>query len=197
MHNNKTAFLIGAILLLIFVVTAVDHHGNGGRIFAQGEAHIIIASPEQAYAVWQNNKVKGRILLLFDRYPHIKGFFSYEGVYEGAPQLSPTSLLEFSIFNNIIRKLYLIVPDAAWEEFRQQEAIHPIRKVPGLENGLYLGGLSGIPIIAVTPSSLPMIKEKTLVYINSRLFDEARVRELLSEKKISSDVIITSRGDLP
>lgn len=167
-------------------------HGRSGRVFAREKADFIINSPDQAFLSWQESKVKGRILLLFDNYPHLRGLFSYEG----APQLSGTNLVEFSIFNNIIRKIYLIVPDNRWDEFQQQKTIRPLRKVPGIEKAFYLGSLSGILMIAVTPSSLPHLEERPLVYINSVVFDDAEVRTLLSGKNISTDIIVTLRGGM-
>jgi hypothetical protein len=149
-----------------------------------------ITSPEEAYSIWKDKNVKGRTLLLFDHYPHAQGLSDYKG----APQLTNANLIEFSIFKNIIRKIYFIVPDEMWEDFRQQELMRPIRPTPGLERGLYLWTYSGIDLIAVTPTSLPQLTEEPLVYINDRIYGEAQTREFLSMKNIESDIMILYKG---
>jgi hypothetical protein len=50
---------------------------------------------------------------------------------------------------------------------------------------------SGIPIIAVTPSSLPPISEPALVYVNTHMFHLDQVLDLLAQKKINSDVLVS------
>lgn len=181
---------MAAILMFMAVVAAVSYHGTSSRKFASSRTEHIISRPEEAYAIWKEKKVKGRTLLLFDNYPHLMGLVGYSG----SPQLRSANVIEFSVFGNIIRKIYLVVPDEAWEEFRQQEIMRPIRAVAGFERGLYLYTLSGIPLIAVTPTSLPQLSEELLVYINGTIYNDAKIRELLSLKHISSDIIISLQG---
>lgn len=179
-----------ATLLFTIVIIVVSNHGHNSRIFAPGRTAYAVETPEEAYSIWKENNVKGRILLLFDNYPHLRGFRSYDGI----PQLTQANLVEFSVFQNIIRKIYYIVPDDEWEDFRQLEIMHPLRAVPGLERGLFLYNLSGIPIIATTPTALPQLSETTLVYINNSVFNNAQAHELLSVKNITSDIIISYQG---
>ena len=187
MNSHSTAWALSAILLFISVVITVNLHGNNNRVFSSGKTTHIIDSPEQAYTLWHDKQVKGRILLLFDNYPHAIGYNNYQG----KPKLTPSNFVEFSIFANIIRRLYYIVPDDKWLEFKQQEAMYrPLRNVPGIPKSLYLFTFSGIPIIAVTPTSLPHIAEVPLVYINCSLFNYKQTIELLVQKNISSDVLV-------
>ncbi len=190
MYKNRTAYSLTAILLFIIVIIIVSYHGYNSRIFASARITEIVDSPEKAYLIWKEKKVKGRILLLFDSYPHMWGLSSYNG----APQLTQSNLLEFGVLQNIIRKIYFIVPDNAWEDFRLIELMHPIRNVPGLERGLFLYNLSGIPMIATTPTSLPQLSEEVLVYINNGVYNDAQARELLSLENITSDIIISYKG---
>jgi hypothetical protein len=182
----RTGYSLTAILLFIMVIIVVTYHANDARLFAADKALFTIENPELAYEIWSKMKVQGRVLLLFDNYPHMRGFADYDGI----PRLDRSNLIEFCLFQNIIRKIYFIVPDQDWEKFRQQQLMHPLRKVAGVERGFYLYSLSGILIIATTPSSLPHIAEETLVYINDRIFDYDTTLDLLSRKWIVSDIII-------
>ena len=190
MYKCRTAYTLAAAITFVVVIFVVSEHGYRNRIFAPGNTLHVVDAPEKAYQIWNENKVKGRILVLFDNYPHAQGLRNYVG----EPQLTPVNLVEFSIFKNIVRKIYYIVPEENWEDFQQQQAIGPIREVDSIDNGLYLFSFSGVPIIAVTPASLPNMSEETLVYVNSRIFDYEQTLELLGKKKINSDIIVSHQG---
>ena len=190
MYKHRTVFTCSAILLFILTLIVVSSHGKGNRIVAPGNTVLTVDSPDKAFDIWQEKKVRGRSLLLFDTYPHAGGL----GSYSGPPQLTPSNLVEFSIFRNIVRKIYFMVPETEWNTLQQQKWIIPIREVPHLEKGLFLYNLNGIPLIATTPSSLPPLTEKVLVYVNSRIFTPDQVRDLLAQKGISSDIFITYQG---
>jgi hypothetical protein len=190
MYKNETEYSLVAAIVFIAVLVAAAYHGNGGRIIAAGKTSLVVDSPEKAYKVWEEKKVKGRILLLFDAYPYMLEY----GNYHGLPQLTQWNLIEYSTFQNIIRKIYLIVPDNDWEKFQRNEIVVPIRQAGNLERGLFLNSDGGILMVATTPSSLPHISEETLVYINSRIFDHEQAMALLLRKKIASDIIISYEG---
>lgn len=191
MYKHRTACSLAATALLVTVISVVSYHGNSNRIFATGKETVTVDSPDKAYAIWQQKRVKGRTLVLFDSYPHMRGRFNYQG----EPQLERSNLVEFSIFKNIIRKIYFIVPDAAWEDFLREKTTKPIRTIPELKNGVSLYNLNGIPMIATTPSSLPHLSEQALVYINGGVFDPGEAQELLSRRGITSDITVIYQGN--
>ncbi|QWV92796.1 hypothetical protein KP004_16680 [Geomonas oryzisoli] len=191
MYRHKTVWSLAATALLIAVIAVDNNHGTGHRIFAPGRETVTVASPEKAYHVWQHKGVKGRTLVLFDRYPHMHGRFNYEG----EPQLEHSNLIEYSIFQNVIRKLYFIVPDENWVEFLQQPTTKVIKPIAGLERGVSLYDLNGLPMIGTTPSSLPHIPEQVLVYINGDVFDARQAQDLLTRKGISSDITVIYQGN--
>jgi hypothetical protein len=186
MYNYKTASTLAICILFVCIILLVSSHGKNNRIFSSGNTFYTVDDPEKAYYIWKESNVRGRTLVLFDSYPHNMGLFSYNG----SPHLTKTNLVEFSIFQNIVRRIYFVVPEADWNDFRRQKFIRPIREASDLVKGLYLYNQSGIPIIAVTQSSLPHISEETLVYINSNRFKSKEALELLAQNKISSDIII-------
>jgi len=190
MYTHKTISSFAVYILFISILVAVSHNGSRSRVYNNNTTLLTIDSPEKAYSLWSERKLHGRILILFDNYPHAKGL----RFYDGPPQLTSANLIEFSIFKNIIRKIYYVVPNDQWNEFRQQKEMNPIREVIGLDQGVYLNNLNGMPLIAVTPSSLPAIHETVLVFANIDVFDPSFTANLLENKKIKSDVSITYLG---
>ena len=191
MYRYRIVCSLASFVIFLVVILVVRHHGDTNRVIASGLTKLVIDSPEKAYQIWKEKKVKGRILVLFDSYPHAKGLISYNG----EPQLYPSNFVEYSVFKNIIRRIYFVVPDGAWEEFRKQKEIRPIRDVPNMERGLYLFNLNGIPMIAVPMSAIPRISEDVLVYINNSVFNYTQAVELISQRKIASDIIISYQSD--
>lgn len=187
MYKNKISNSLALCILFFCSVFVVVKHGEVSRKFAPGNMVYTVNAPEKTYYIWKENNLKGRTLILFDSYPHNMGLISYNG----PPQLSTTNFVEFSIFQNIIRRVYLVVPEAEWRDFRNQKFVRPIREASDLVKGLYLYNQSGIPMIAVTPSSLPQIKEQLLVYINSKRFKTDEAQAVLTRNNISSDIIVT------
>ncbi|MBJ6752227.1 hypothetical protein [Geomonas anaerohicana] len=191
MYRHKIAWSLAATALLITTIVVGHDHGTGHRRFAQARETVSVDAPEKAYAVWQRTGVKGRTLVLFDRYPHMHGRFNYQG----EPQLEHSNLIEYSIFQNVIRKLYFIVPDENWVEFLQQPTTKVIKPIAGLERGVSLYDLNGLPMIGTTPSSLPHLSEPVLVYINGDVFDARQAQDLLTRKGISSDITVIYQGN--
>ncbi|MBU5615184.1 hypothetical protein [Geomonas azotofigens] len=190
MYRHKTAWSLAATALLIAVIAVGNDHGTRHRRFSPGRETVTVDSPEKAYDVWRRKGVKGRTLVLFDRYPHMHGRFNYQG----EPRLERSNLVEYSIFQNVIRKLYFIVPDENWKDFLQQPTTKVIKPIAGLERGVSLYDLNGLPMIGITPSSLPHLPEQVLVYINSDVFDAKQAQDLLTRKGISSDITVIYQG---
>lgn len=191
MYTNKLTLSLISISLFISTIIVVSTHGKNNRIIAPVSTTHVIESPKEAYQIWLNKRVWGRTLLLFDKYPHLRTRINYSE----APLLTQSNLIEFSVMNNTIRRVYFIVPDNMWGEFIKQEAMtNPFREATSLERGMYLFNLNGIPLIALPLSSLPHIPEKPLVYINNSVFNRLQIMEYLRLHKISSDCIISLQG---
>jgi hypothetical protein len=187
MYTNKKYYALFAIILFSVTIISVTSHGRNNRVFLAGTAHHVVESPEQAYQVWASKKLKGRILLLFDTYPHLQGRLNSLG----APELNTTNFLEHAIADNMIRKIFFIVADSKWQEFRRLDnQTNPIREYGGAERGVYLFTLHGVPFIAIPHSSLPQLEETPLVYINAAAYDQRQAMELLRQKNITSDCLI-------
>jgi hypothetical protein len=187
MYIYKIVNSLALCMLFFCIVFVVNRHGINNRIFASGKSVHTIDAPEKAYYIWKEKNVRGRTLILFDNYPHTIGYYAYKGL----PQLNHSNLIEFSIFENIIRRIYFIVPENGWDEFRNQKFANPIVEAGRVAKGVYLYNQSGIPIIAMPPTSLPPLDEEVLVYINNQVFKTDQALALLAQKRISSDIIIS------
>lgn len=192
---NKSRRVITGVIVLLFVLTlvALDSYGKKRRVYvSEGmPASVAIENPQDAYALWKSKGVKGRVLVLFGNYPH----FIRSADYTGVREITSNNFVEYSAFINIVRKIYFVVPDEGWEEKERLNEVGVFRTVSGMERGLYLYNLVGIPIIATTPTSLPPLSDPPLVYINKKMFDEAMILKVIASKGIKPDIIITYKGD--
>lgn len=187
MYKYKIVNSLALCMFFICTLFVVNRHGENNRIFATVKTVHTVDTPEKAYYIWKEKNVRGRTLILFDNYPHAIGFYAYNNL----PNLNRSNLIEYSIFENIIRRVYFVVPESEWHEFRNQKFVKPLREATNVTKGVYLANQSGIPLIALTPSSLPHLKEDALVYINSQIFMPDQIQELLAKKQISSDITIS------
>jgi hypothetical protein len=183
----RTRIAIAILLLFVSTLVALDRYGKSRRVLAARAEVLEVARPDEAYAAWQNRGVAGRTLLLFGAFPHL-GRTTYT---EGAP---PQTFVERAALENVVRRVYYLVPDDAWDGLFGRRLLGFFRSAPGLERGLYLHYAVGIPIIATTPSSLPRLEEPPLVYVDERRYDLAFVEALLAEKGIAPDLVVASRG---
>ena len=134
--------------------------------------------------------MRGRTLLLFGPFPHLWRTSYVEGARRAAEQ----SFVERAALDNLVRRVYFIVEDDRWESLFGRDLPGFFRKVPGMERGLYMHYPLGLPVIATTPSSLPRLREPSLVYVDRGRFDPARVREVLSRKWLDYDLLVVSTG---
>lgn len=190
MYPHKTAYTLAILAAFAIVASIAAQTGAHNRITLSTSKTVDVQTADQAFSVWSQSGVRGRTLILFDNYPHMRGLHNYQD----SPQLTQHNLIEYAIFKNIVRRIYLVVPDNSWNELLQHREKRPIRDVPGLTHGLYLSSMSGVPLIATTLSSLGQLPEDVLVYINTGVFDAGQAVELLKQKKIRSDIVIKYRG---
>lgn len=192
-YRSKYVWLWTIIIWTLLVLLLAQWKGKSSRIYSPVAATISIGSPEQAFSLWTSKGLRGRVLLLFDDYPHMRGL----AFYDGAPELTNSNYVECSIFKNIIRRIYFIVEDTDWATFAARHDIGMFHALDDDSKGLNLFTMSGVPLIAVPASMLPHIDEKVLVYVNNGRFPADKVRTLLDRKRISSDMTAIYRGGNP
>jgi hypothetical protein len=187
-HQKTYIFLIGCCFLLVLIVAS--RLGDAGRVMITAAPAVTVMAQAQAAIHWEKAGVRGRTLLLFDSYPHMRGLAFYDNV----PSLTNANFVEYSIFKNIVRRIYLIVADDQWHEFAARRDIGVFRAIQNGRAGFYLFTMSGVPLVAVPESGVPKIDETVLVYVNNGLFPTDRVSTLLKTKNIQSDIVLTCQG---
>lgn len=185
----RTRISVAILLLSIAIVLALDHHGKSRRIYSSGHVVLEVARPEQAYEAWKDSGARGRTLLLFGAFPH-----PWRSAGGGPHQRGPDSIVTRAALENIVRRIYVLVPDDRWDALFGVPLPGFFRAAPGLEKGLYMHYPLGLPVIATTPSSLPRLAEPPLVYVDRTRFELRQVEELLSQKGVASDLLVASTG---
>jgi hypothetical protein len=187
-HRAAVAAAIGVLLALVLALAWT--RGRTGRVTLPQPLTIRVEARDLAYRAWKGADVRGRVLLWFDRYPHLDLDW-YR--YRDGEQPTAANALDFAVFDGIVRKIFLVVPEEEWDEIRRNElAYQGFRRPVGAERVLQLrvNDLSGIPLVAATPSSLPALDEEVLVYVNAALHDPGEVARVLAGRNIRADLTV-------
>jgi hypothetical protein len=194
-YRNAAAWTLAIVVAFALLAAGAAWRGQRGRVFAKEDVVRTVDSPEQAFLLWKAAGLRGRTLLLFGSYPHFHT--TYEAYARGA-LLGDSNWIEHGIFENVLRRIYWIVPDADWTALRKRQAMYsPIQPVPFIPGptSLYTG--SGVPLQAVTPSTLPPLGEPVLVFVDGDRFDPGEVAGLLARRSIRSDLLVVHRRRPP
>jgi hypothetical protein len=193
--RRALAWSLAIVLAAAALAAAATWQAQRGRAFAASATTHEVDSPEQAFRLWKAAGVRGRTLLLFAPYPHFHT--TYEAYARGAG-LGDSNWIEYGIFENVLRRIYWIVPDAEWTAFRKQQATYsPIQAVPFFPGPASLYTASGVPLVAVTPSTLPGLEEPVLVFVSADRFDPREVAAFLSRQSIRADLVVVHRRRPP
>ncbi|MGB8930005.1 MAG: hypothetical protein WCC48_02015 [Anaeromyxobacteraceae bacterium] len=194
-YSHKRVVALASLLAFALTAASLALHGAHGRVYLEGTTTLAVRTPEEAFRRWREAGVRGRILLLFDRYPHLTT--TYDQLRGGAP-VTTGNFLEHAVLNNVVRKIILVVRDEEWEDLaRRPETYLPYRSVPGTDRAFYLHEAGGLPLIAVASSALWQLGEPALVYVNAALFDRGEIPALLGRAGIPSDLTIIFDAEAP
>jgi hypothetical protein len=172
----------------VAVLWGLDHRGRSARVFAAEKVVLEVERPDQVFDVWSARGVRGRTLLLFGPFPH--PWRSSEGAHAHGPD----SFVTRAALENLVRRIYVLVPDHLWDEEFGVPRPGFFRSVPGLAQGYYMHYPLGLPVIATTPSSLPELGEPALVYVDRSRFHPGAVQRFLARAGVRFDVLVTSKG---
>jgi hypothetical protein len=185
--RTRVALSMAIVSLSAVVFVAADRHGRSSRVESGRAVTLEVARPEQAYAAWKESGVRGRTLLLFASFPHL-------WARVGPGSRGSESFITRAALDNVFRRIVVLVPDDAWDEFYGGDAPGFFGRAPPPERSVHLHNVLGFPVLATTPSSLPGMSERPLVYVDRGRFDPAWVQELLLRKGIASDLLVVSTG---
>lgn len=171
------------------VLWGLDLYGRSSRVFTGPPAIVELERPAQAYDLWRERGARGRTLLLFGPFPH-----PWRSSDEGPHPRGPDSFVTLAALENVVRRIYVLVPDDEWEARFSVPLPGFFRPVPGVGRGTYMHYPLGLPVVATTPSSLPRLDEPSLVYVDRRRFDPETVVRFLARARHPYDLLVVSGG---
>lgn len=150
------------------------------------QQHMSLHSPAEICTRLQALGVKGRTAVVFSR--QLIGHMTLEGT-----QVNVSYLLEDALQQGIVRRVYHVVPDAAWDEVvKEGDRFWPVRHVGN--EPIILFGAGRVYLLPL--SRLRHIQEKVLVLTNGPdwgVNDMKRIDQLL-RGTLSADVLMDLGG---
>ncbi len=180
-HYLYKSFAIVAFFLAI--VLSLSLYSSSRRVYATTPQQLSIDKPYKAYETWEKLGIKGRVILLFDRHLNVD---------EEGNSVTETNYMHRAILNNMIRSVYHVIPENAWEEVKRN--IQNIQ-VRDFSNGVYRSTIEGAPLYILRIKDIPHLKEKVIVNINTDLYTEDEIngmKKLLRYRNIQADIITLS-----
>lgn len=170
-------FVFCAILAMFF-------YGRTGRVYSATPEARTVAAPQDALKVWEERGIRGRILFLFDRNLNADRTVS-------AP--SAENYVYLAIRNNMVRRIYHVIPDGSWEEVERTLDSYPlVSRHKGVYRTFFEDGSS---LLIMRLRDVPAVKEKALVHINADYWDMDGLKEiagLLKKGVLRGDVVTVS-----
>ena len=175
------AFFCAAVLYLVWV-------SDSRKVFGQGNSSVAIGLPVQAYDVWERNRVRGRVLFLFDRQLNADPD-EYSGMPDARLKVKDDNYVYVAFRKNIVRAVYHIIPDASWHEVERNLDGNPY--VQRLHQH-YRIGIEGMQVMIMRLQDIPVTKEPVLIAINTKTWGQAgvvAVGDLQKRGVLSSDIV--------
>lgn len=192
-RRGRAAWTAGVVLAAALVLGGAGWRGHRARTFAPPPpggppAVLAVASPEQAVLAWRAAGLRGRTLVLFGGYPHFHT--TWQG-WSGGAGLSDANWLDTAIFENVVRRIYWVMPEADWPGFRRQAATYSaIEEVPEAPAPVSLYTASGVPLLAVTPSALPALEEPVLAFVDAARFAPPAAEAAVAARGLRCDLAV-------
>lgn len=192
----KNLKLVIPILLFVLVIIFLSIYGTSSRNILKEHLVFEIKNPSKAFLIWKEYGVHGRILIFVDRYLTIDVIFlkSIETRFSlmdlKTPPLTDDNFLMLAIYNNIVRKIYHIVPDSLWLKIKEEFIKNKAFKFDGKSLRVTI---EGVPLIILKALDFKLLKEKALIFINEESvsdYDASFLNNLLYNEQLSDIVVI-------
>ena len=193
-QRRKTVEIVIILLFFLSVLLFLTLYGRAYVSYAAQPVVKEISAPYYAFNAWRENKVHGRVLFLFDRY------LSPDPEPPDQSPL-PSNYIYLSLEENLINKVYHVVPDSAWPAIEKalEDASLQTRHNDILftkrDRFFRVIIAEGVPVIIVRLKDIPRIKERVLVNINRSVWNDEQMRaigSLLATGAVCSDLITIS-----
>jgi hypothetical protein len=167
-------FALGVLLLCTF-------YGPHQRRYAAPPVERDVAKYVDIYHLWEQERVKGRILYLFDR----RAFRSDKGT-----EATDDNYLDLAVKKGMVRHVFHIVPASAWPEVQKN-----LRKDSrfSLTNGVFVLPMEEGRLYVTTIDRITAPQEKVLVSVNREVWsaDElTQIKRLLDQGRLKSDLAV-------
>lgn len=197
---------ISVVILTLLALLLLWRTGINSRSLPSAAPRIFLLSQErEAYAVWRNLNVRGRVLIHFGEHMPIK-LISAEKVgqlaqgnkasFERAADIE-TAILDSNNYiyaasrANYVRKIVGVVPDARWQTLKAR-----FEESSGFEvsDDSLRGWVDGLPMTTVRLETLPPLDEPVLVGISKDYFlnkaaTPSRVLSALQRTRLQFDIV--------
>lgn len=191
--NIQALEIFLSIVLLAIVLSFLFYYGRSNVKCLNAPRIQFVSKPDEAYTFWQESKINGRILLLFDRYLNAAPVDRREYIILNETLLRPDNYIYFAGDKNFIRKIYHIIPESSWPEVQQALSGWPLVTFSNEVYRMVTG--EAIPVLILRAKDIPNIKEKVLISINGAYWGEQDIQqiiEILESKGLKSDIATLS-----
>jgi len=191
--SHTPAFRARALDLILIACFAgmlalAERTGRSGRVVLARERIVRCDSPKDALIEWRRAGVRGRILVHLAR--HISA--------DPAPgPLSDENYLYQAIRENIVRRIYHVIPEADWPEVESHLHANPAAELSG---GTFRVQIEGAPVIVLRLADLPDPGEPVLVDLDSDRFTTEQLTQVagrLARATPRSDLVAWQGSHVP
>jgi len=178
------AVLLKTAAILIFTLAVLllsIYYGPHQRRYAAPPAEREAANYVGIYRLWEQERVKGRILYLFDR----RAFRSDKGTVA-----TDENYLDLAVKRGVVRHVFHVVPASAWPEVQQN-----LRQDPrfSFTDGVFMLPMEEGRLYVTTIDRITASPEKVLVVVNREVWNAgelAGIRRLLEQGLLKSDLVV-------
>lgn len=156
--------LIGIGILVSLGLVFMWRAGAAARAYIDGPPRIYeIGNESESYTVLAATKVRGRVLIHFSRHlpmaPRSRGTNA---------SITNDNYLYAACADNLVRKIYGVIPDDAWEEARAK--LKRVKSAYTVTDDHIIGRRDGTPITAMLAKDLPAIAEPVVLNFSRDYF---------------------------
>jgi len=171
-------------VLFLFAVLCSNLYGPNQRSFATQPKVLSVESTAQIANELDNAGVKGRIAVCFTRYLNA----------QEKKESTEMKVTELSMEKGIIRRVFHIPPDNAWQEIK--EALSKRNDMRKTDDG-FIGIFNYGRVYILPLSKFSGLPEKALVIVDPKVWTSSELIEIadkLKSGRISSDFVVIVRG---
>lgn len=182
----SACFIAACLALVLFVLSLA---GKKGKIYLPARKVIQVSSMHEASRIWKQYGVRGRTLLLFDRRLN-----AHRPDPPEEPE-APAAYIYRAVMDTTVRKIYHIIPSAAWPEVLSVLRGNPF--VSPVEGGFRTATDDGVPVYIMQLDKARLYGEPVLVNLNLDVWSPAEAAEisrLIDTGAIPCDLMIIAGG---